>query len=214
MTRADLARVVEGISPFDQLEQEHRADTLRWIGSDAPLYRIRKHAVPDKHLVVYFVVVDAAAGSVLLVDHRNAGLWLPTGGHVEPDEDPRVAVTRELFEELGIAAELVTGLSSNPLFVTQTQTVGVDAGHVDVSLWYVVAAATSIRLQPDASEFHAVRWWTFDDVAGADPDDLDPYLPRFMAKLRRDLNRVRGSGAGARSRSGFPTPRPARRAMH
>jgi 8-oxo-dGTP pyrophosphatase MutT (NUDIX family) len=40
---------------------------------------------------------------VLLVDHKNARLWLPTGGHVEEGEDPRATVVRELKEELGLA---------------------------------------------------------------------------------------------------------------
>lgn len=35
----------------------------------------------------YFLV--ASDTQVLLVDHKNAQLWLPTGGHVEPGEHPR-----------------------------------------------------------------------------------------------------------------------------
>src|SRR5476649_2053306 len=141
-----LDRVVANIEPFDAVERAHRAETRQWIASGAPLYRIHKPDDPHQHLVSYFAVVDIAAAAILLVDHRLAGLWLPTGGHVEPDEDPRDTVTRELHEELGIAAELVPGLSSNPLFITQTTTVGADAGHIDVSLWYVVGAPITATL--------------------------------------------------------------------
>ena len=42
-------------------------------------------------------------GGVLLVNHINAGLWLPPGGHVEPDEHPAQTASREALEELGIA---------------------------------------------------------------------------------------------------------------
>ncbi|HET6833936.1 MAG TPA: hypothetical protein VFH30_08700 [Acidimicrobiales bacterium] len=55
--------------------------------SGAPIWRTAKPATPPKHLVAYFVLVDSAAHSCLLVDHRLADLWLPTGGHVEPGED-------------------------------------------------------------------------------------------------------------------------------
>ena len=41
---------------------------------------------------------------MLLVDHRNAKLWLPTGGHVERDEHPWRTVEREAAEEPGIEA--------------------------------------------------------------------------------------------------------------
>jgi hypothetical protein len=34
------------------------------------------------------LLVDRPAGSVLLCDHRLSGLWLPTGGPVEPGEHP------------------------------------------------------------------------------------------------------------------------------
>ncbi|MFI5343447.1 MAG: NUDIX domain-containing protein [Chlamydiales bacterium] len=37
-----------------------------------------------------------------LVDHKKANLWLPAGGHVEPNEHPRETVKREILEELSI----------------------------------------------------------------------------------------------------------------
>jgi 8-oxo-dGTP diphosphatase len=44
------------------------------------------------------VVLRDQYGRILLVDHVNAGLWLPPGGHVEPDEDPEVTARREARE--------------------------------------------------------------------------------------------------------------------
>ena len=184
----DLAiAAVEAISPLDATEHRDRTETLAWMRGGAEIYRRRSPDVPPRHLVAYFALVDVEADAILLVDHRNAQLWLPTGGHVEPDEDPRVTVTRELAEELGIAAPLVTGLTSNPLLVTQTLTQGLDGGHVDVSLWYVVAGDVDDDLTPDPGEFRDCRWWPRAEVLSAPPAILDPYLPRFVAKLWRDL---------------------------
>ena len=42
-----------------------------------------------------------------------------------------MTAARELVEELGVA-----GASTIPIFLTVTGTVGVDAGHTDVSLWF------------------------------------------------------------------------------
>jgi 8-oxo-dGTP diphosphatase len=101
MMRAAIRREVASIRPFDEQEAIHRADALAWIDSGAPLFRYAKPATPPKHLVSYFAVVDGT--HILLVDHKNAQLWLPPGGHVEPEEYPRKTVERELFEELGFA---------------------------------------------------------------------------------------------------------------
>ena len=41
-------------------------------------------------------------GHTLLHWHRKNQMWLPPGGHVEPDEDPLEAVLREVTEEARI----------------------------------------------------------------------------------------------------------------
>ncbi len=105
--RDRIAEIIAAIEPLDELEREHRDSTLEWIRSGAPIFRTAKPDVPPKHLVSYFALVDQQRGKLLLVDHKLAGLWLPSGGHVEPGEDPRATVVRELAEELNLAAEFV-----------------------------------------------------------------------------------------------------------
>jgi 8-oxo-dGTP diphosphatase len=174
--RSELRAEIAAIEPLDELEREHIADVLAWIDSGAELCRISKPATPPKHLVSYFVLVDGE--HVLLVDHKNARLWLPTGGHVEPGEHPRATVARELREELGI--ELEQPLQP-PLLVTCSTTVGLTAGHTDVSLWYVVNEARRRALDWDSGEFNAVRWFAFAD---APLSRSDPHLGRFLRKLQ------------------------------
>lgn len=102
--REELTLLLDGIEPWDGTELAHLARAREWVGSGAPLYRVRKPDVPPMHLVSYFVVRDEARGRLLLVNHRKAGLWLPPGGHVEPGEDPWQTVARECREELHIDA--------------------------------------------------------------------------------------------------------------
>ena len=52
-------------------------------------------------------VFVAWSGRILLHRHRKLGLWLPPGGHVEPNELPDEAAVREVLEEAGVAIELV-----------------------------------------------------------------------------------------------------------
>lgn len=66
--------LVNGIEPWDEVEDQHRADTLRWLELTDDVFRRVKPATPDRHLVSYVVLVDALDGSTLLVDHIKSGL--------------------------------------------------------------------------------------------------------------------------------------------
>jgi 8-oxo-dGTP pyrophosphatase MutT (NUDIX family) len=44
---------------------------------------------------------------IVLHRHRKLGIWLPPGGHIEPNELPDEAARREVIEETGLEVELV-----------------------------------------------------------------------------------------------------------
>jgi 8-oxo-dGTP pyrophosphatase MutT (NUDIX family) len=135
--------------------------------------------------VSYFAVVDRDRGSVLLGDHRTSGLWLSSGGQVEPGESPLDTVRRECREELGVEARFLEPPGDVPLLVTVSDTVGGPDVHTDVSLWFCLAAPPDGVLHPDPEEYREVRWWTRDDIRSADPASFDPHLGRFLDKLQR-----------------------------
>ncbi|MFG2056442.1 NUDIX hydrolase [Micromonospora sp. NPDC048930] len=182
--RDEIRALVEALTPGDELEARHRAETLAWLGRTADIFRREKPRTPSPHLVAYFLLVDAADGAVLLVDHRKAGMWLPTGGHVEPGEHPTETVRREVVEELGVPAVFAPPHGERPAFLTVTETVGGPADrHTDVSLWYVLSGRRHQQLVPDPGEFRGVRWWTPREVAAAAPGTVEPHLGRMLAKL-------------------------------
>ncbi|MBM3611077.1 MAG: NUDIX domain-containing protein [Alphaproteobacteria bacterium] len=178
MIREKIFRLVSSIDPVDDLELAHQQETLLWIESGNPLFRIQKPDIPKKHLVSYFILFDEDQQKVLLVDHKKACLWLPTGGHVEVDEDPKESVIRECFEELGIQADF---FFSDPLFITSTVTVGLTAGHTDVSLWYILRGDSSMICEFDQDEFNTVQWFSFDEIPY---EKSDPHMRRFIGKLK------------------------------
>jgi 8-oxo-dGTP pyrophosphatase MutT (NUDIX family) len=174
-------RLISAGAVGDELEARHRAEALAWLEATDDVYRRVKPATPPRHLVSYVVPTDPRDGATLLVAHRNAGLWLPPGGHVEPDEDPALTARRELTEELGLPGESVRPTAE---FLTITETVGIDAGHTDVSLWFVADVPRDAALTPDEGEFAGVRWWSPAEIEDADPADFDPHLGRFLTKTR------------------------------
>jgi 8-oxo-dGTP diphosphatase len=175
LLRACIRDELESIRPFDELERTQLADALAWVDSGVGLFRVQKPAIPERHLVSYFVCTDGR--DLLLTDHINAQLWLPTGGHVEPDEHPRETVKREAREELGIEAR---PLFAEPLMLSISETQGSQTRHTDVSLWYVLKLSRDQPLTPDPREFHSVRWFAPEQVP---LERSDPHIGRFLRKL-------------------------------
>ncbi|MHA6765544.1 NUDIX domain-containing protein [Streptacidiphilus sp. PAMC 29251] len=138
------------------------------------------------HLVSYFVVVDAARAELLLVAHRKAGLWLPSGGHVEPGEDPWDTVLRECDEELRTRAVPSAVSGKRPFFLTVTRT-RAQGQHTDVSLWYVLQAEAADITSFDEDEFEAIRWLPLRQVLAEPAATLDPHMHRFTGKLMAAL---------------------------
>jgi 8-oxo-dGTP diphosphatase len=176
--RSEIRDIVSKILPHDDIEKDHIHDALHWIDSGAGLFRIRKPDLPNKHLVSYFVLFDEKYQKILLVDHKKAQVWLPTGGHVDPNEHPKDAAARECQEELYIAADFWL---TEPLFLTQLVTFGLVPGHTDVSLWYVLKGDSTKMYAYDPDEFNGIQWFGLDEV---NTKKTDPHLSRFVEKLK------------------------------
>ncbi|MFD3704485.1 NUDIX hydrolase [Nocardia sp. NPDC058658] len=176
---ADIAGLVIAMEPFDDLEQQHIEQTLRWLGGTTDIYRRIPPATPSPHLVSYVVVVDPDERGIYLGLHRKSGLRLPMGGHVDPFEQPLAAARREGREELGVDLSFDV-VGDRPLFLTVTPTVGKTAGHVDVSLWFVARGDRADQYGLDPDEFVDGCWWDLDPHG---LPESDPHLGRFIRKL-------------------------------
>jgi 8-oxo-dGTP diphosphatase len=185
---SDLKSVITTLAsdlvPTDDLGLEQRKDVLAWLDGTDDIFRRVKPQTPSPHLVSYFLLVDRPAASVLLCDHRLSGLWLPTGGHVEPGEHPADTVRREVVEELRVTAEFDAAFGERPFFLTMTQTVGPpELRHIDVSLWFALTGRVGQRLEPDPREFAGVRWWPTPNLRAASPRRFDPHMLRALDAL-------------------------------
>ena len=113
-------------------------------------------------------------GDELLAIRRAAGIakggcWCFPGGHLEYGETSRMAVVRELREELGIDVGPVCRLGSVRVL---------DSRHV-LAVWEIIQVGGGIR--PAESEIAEVRWMTADGLR-----EIQPSLPsnaRVLAML-------------------------------
>ena len=187
----EIISLIQKVCPFDEIEKEHIKDTINWISSDTNIFRTRKPATPIKHLVCYTVLCDNKKQKVLLLEHKQAELFLPSGGHVEKNEMPYETVIRELREELGIEAKFVLKEWKIPFFVTQVETVGKTAGHTDVDLWYLLEENSENQINKDSQdfekEFGEFGWYTFKEILDMPLNVLDPNMHRIVKKIKKYL---------------------------
>jgi len=187
-----ISRLVRSVEPFDEREREHQTHALQWLTTTDDIFRRVKPATPYCHLVCYTPLMDPHSKSSLMVDHIEANLWLPPGGHVEPNEHPVIAAQREVYEEVGILVDLDPD-TLKPEFITITKTREAASSHYDVCLWFPLSVARDVTLTTDGREFTQMRWWSDNDILAMDDGDMDPHYKRFLAKARDRRDKIRVS---------------------
>ncbi|WP_238992326.1 NUDIX hydrolase [Jiangella ureilytica] len=143
---------------------------------------MRRACVPA-HLTGSAIVVDPAAGRVLLLLHAKAGLWLQAGGHCE-DGDGSLAATalREATEESGIAG-LRLGAGGRPVQLDRHPAPcrpGVVEHHLDVQY---VALAPAGAVAAISDESNDLGWFGYDDL----PQPLGGGVVELIAAARAAL---------------------------
>lgn len=60
-----------------------------------------------RHFCASAFVINPNDKKILLVKHHLFDKWVQPGGHIEDDETPEEAATREIYEETGIRTKLI-----------------------------------------------------------------------------------------------------------
>jgi len=130
---------------------------------------------PDRPVVRHFTATGFVVhdGHVVLHWHPKVKAWLPPGGHIEKDEDPVQAVLREIEEESGLKAEVVTAplgidleypVHVAPPFTIMVEDIDdpVDGYHQHIDMIYMCRLAGPSRPLNDGW-----RWVSREDLAGS-----------------------------------------------
>jgi 8-oxo-dGTP pyrophosphatase MutT (NUDIX family) len=128
----------------------------------------------ERHFTVTGFVCEG--DRTLLHWHKKLRIWLPPGGHIDPDEDPVQAAVREVLEETGILAEVVPHVAPLPFSnVAQIATplviicADVDEGphqHIDMS-YALRPVPGAPRQEPDGD--HGFIWVTEEQLRRDEP---------------------------------------------
>lgn len=107
-------------------------------------------------------VIERPDGAVLLVRQAYRSKWGIPGGLLKRGEEPEVAARREVFEEVGIAVDLV----GEPAIV-------VDAAPQRIDIVFRArpsSLAELERLRPSSVEIDEVRWFAPDALPELQPE--------------------------------------------
>jgi len=125
-----------------------------------------------KHFTATTYVVHEK--KVLLHFHKKLNMWLPIGGHIEDNELPEEAASREIVEETGLVATLYNpdkqiGVSdvkqlSRPMHIL-LEDIGETHKHIDF-IYY--ATSESDVLNPQDGETTNLKWFTADEIKNLD----------------------------------------------
>lgn len=105
---------------------------------------------------------------ITLVQGKNTTYSVPKG-HVEKGETPLGALFREIYEEIGLAKELITLIQDQPITHYVRYKLGKDGGddmseekHID---WYIGTVLGSPKLEPLDPDHPRAFWCALDDVS-------------------------------------------------
>ena len=106
----------------------------------------------------------------LLHMHRNLGMWLPPGGHIDRDELPHIAAVREVLEETGLEVQIVHDkpriFSDNAKEIPAPRHLlleNINPFHQHIDMIYF-ARATSLDYQPHHGESLELKWFSLEDL--------------------------------------------------
>lgn len=135
---------------------------------------LTKKENPESHFCTYFAPYDPAAKEIFLGHHKKADKWLFNGGHIDPAENLRDALKREISEEWGLdfadfKIEEPQLLTICPIYNPTKQPC---LSHFDI--WHFISVDKN-AFNPDkeklAEEFHEAKWFSFEEAMKLNTDD-------------------------------------------
>ncbi len=130
----------------------------------------------------------------LLHLHRSLKMWLPPGGHIDRDELPHLAATREVREETGLNVKLIHKKpeihSENAREIPSPRHLlleNINPFHQHIDMIYFAKAET-FEVTPDEGESLELRWFTREELEEKDIENDIKILGQEAIDLISGIN--------------------------
>ncbi|AAT88143.1 hypothetical protein ATY41_11890 [Leifsonia xyli subsp. xyli] len=105
-------------------------------------------------------LITDASGRILLGRHTRDQLWGTIGGALKTEEDPRLGLSREVFEELSIEVEVGRLLNAHCGPLTTTTYESGDVVNVLALVYECSMTDPAAALTLDETEISEANWFT------------------------------------------------------
>lgn len=130
-------------------------------------------------------------GKVLLLWHEKLQMWLPPGGHVEPNELPDEAAVREVLEETGVAVTLTSPPGMPPIpgprqlarpEAIQLEQIGPNHEHID--LVYLARPVDPAQIEPTTDrDVQQVGWYSLEEALALPlTEEIHAWVERVLSR--------------------------------
>ncbi|QNO13831.1 NUDIX hydrolase [Alkalicella caledoniensis] len=140
----------------------------------------------NRHFTVAVFIVYH--GKVLLLRHRKLNMWLPPGGHIDPNELPDSAAVREVKEETGLDVVLIGDKGLNVDYPHQLviprgiQVEDIEENHQHIDLvYFATVKGNNSFVSNDESD--AMGWYGLYEL----PEDVNDEIRMWCEKAIKYL---------------------------
>ena len=176
MRREPLLRLLAAHHPFDQEEQRHLEQTLRFIRTYPDCF---ERALTIGHLTGSAWIISPDRTHILLNHHRKLNRWLQPGGHADGNADILAVAWREAKEESGLTGLQLLSPEIFDVDVHFIPATSQEPGHHHYDIRFIFQADPQERLVVSA-ESKALAWVPLDQLHQYEADSS---LTRMVRKM-------------------------------